>query len=395
MLTFTTLKSTYATYTDDSDSNETVGAASINDSIRTICNLQGGKLRFLEGTKSMYTVASQESYQIPNGFRKLIDLYIYSGSGSSSDTIYSPEMIFDPTKWKLIKQFRYGTSDVPYFTYVENQKFYIQPIPSTDGQLITLRGRKNIRDLTIEDYSTGTITSVPRTDTFTAILASGAVSGTLTGNWALPTDTYQILFSNGEYRPATFTNGSTAVTWSTALESAATASITVNAEDGGSIVTASGTTFTADMVGRYIMITNTTAANGGDGFWYEIGGYISATVISLLKPYEGTAIAAGSATYTIGQVPIIPEAYQLAIVYRAVALYWENKEEVNKAKVYWLKYDGGNEAGYNTSYGGLIGQMLDNEGETEEGAYVPPFGSTSNMVSPAPYYYPWQQASGF
>ena len=326
MLTYTTQLNTFQTFTDDSTENRIFGAQLNNDSIRTICNLQGGKLRFLEATKSMFTVASQESYQIPNGFRKLIDLYIYSGSGSSSDTIYSPEMIFDPTKWKLVKQYRLGTSDVPYFTYVESQKYLIQPIPSTTGKLITLRGRLNVRDLTIADYTTGTIVSVA---------------------------------------------------------------------NGGTAVVGSGTTWTADMVGRYIQIPNTTAANGGDGFWYEIGGFIDATNITLLKPYEGSSIVAGSAEYVIGQVSVIPEAYQMAIVYRSSALYWENKQDSAKAKTYWLKYDGGNEAGYSKEYGGLIGQMLANEGETEEGSYVPPFGSSNNMVSGTPYYFPWSQATGF
>jgi len=149
------------------------------------------------------------------------------------------------------------------------------------------------------------------------------------------------------------------------------------------------------MVGRYIQITETNAANGGDNFWYEIGGWTDATHITLLTPYEGRSISAGAATYTIGQVPVVPEAYQMAIVYRAVALYWENKEEVGKAKVYWLKYDGGNEAGYNKNYGGLIGQMIENEGETEEGSYIPPFASGSSTIQYAPYYFPFQQASGF
>ncbi len=300
---------------------------SLNDSIRTICSLQGGKLRFLEATSNMVTVANQESYYIPNKFRKLIDMYIYSGtdaSATSSDTIYSPEMIFDPTRWKLVKQYRLGTQDVPYFTYVENQKFYIQPVPSTSGNIITLRGRLNVRDLSIADYTTGTIVSV--------------------------------------------------------------------AQDG-TTVTGSGTVWTADMVGRYIQIPQTTAAGGGDGFWYEIGGYTSSTVLTLLKPYEGTTIAAGSATYTIGQVPIVPEAYQMAIEYRSAALYWQNQNDLTRAKSYWAQYDGGNEAGLNKEYGGLISQMLATEGETEEGAYVPPFASTSNTPN-APYYFPFQQATG-
>lgn len=311
--------------TNDTNAMTTLGIY-INDSIRTICNLQGGKLRFLEATKDMATVANQEGYQIPNGFRKLIDLYIYSGTGNPTDTIYAPEMIFDPTKWKLIKQYKLGTSDVPYFTYVENQKYYIQPIPSTTGNLITLRGRLQTRDLSIADYTTGTIVSVAK---------------------------------------------------------------------GGTAVVGSGTVWTADMVGRYIQITETTAANGGDGFWYQIGGYTSATSISLLKPYEGTSISAGSAAYTIGQCSVIPEAYDVGVVQRSAALYWDNQNDLTRGKTYWMKYDGGFEAGYTQEYGGLMLQMLSNEGETEEGAWLPPFGSTNNIVSPIPYYYPWSQATGF
>lgn len=297
----------------------------LNDSIRTICNIQGGKLRFLEATKSMFTVASQESYQIPNGFRKLIDMYIYSGSGSSSDTIYSPEMVYDPTKWKLIKQARYGTSSTPYFTYVESQKYYINPIPSVSGNLITLRGRLQVRDLSIADYTIGSIVSIANGDT---------------------------------------------------------------------VLTGTGTAWTADMIGRYIQITETTAANGGDGFWYQIGSYTSATVLGLLKPYEGTSISAGTAAYTLGQCSVVPEAYDVGVVQRSAALFWDNNSDLVKGKTYWQKYDGGMEAGYSDDYGGLMLQMLSNEGETEEGSYLPPFASTNNFPT-APYYFPYADASGF
>lgn len=324
MLTYTGSKNIYTKWTDNSSANQSQFDVTFNDSIRTVCNLQGGKLRFLEATKDMTTVASQASYQIPNKFRKLIDLYVYSSTGGSSDTIYTPEMIFDPTKWKQVLQARYGSSSTPYFAYVEDQKFYLNPTPDTTGNLITLRGRVRVADLNIADYTTGTITTIANGDT---------------------------------------------------------------------TVTGSGTTFTADMVGRFINIPQTTAAGGGDGLWYEIGSYTSATEIELLKPYEGTSISSGSATFTIGQVSVIPEAYQMAPIYRACALYWEDKSDGDKAKRFWLRYDGGNEAGYNKEYGGLISQMLANEGETEEGAYIPPFGNT--IVTPqAPYYFPHQQASG-
>lgn len=329
MKTFTTLRNTTAKYCNVNTSDTAKMAlidSNINDSIRTMCNLQGGKLRFLEATKDMYTVANQESYQIPNGFRKLIDLYVYSDDGSSSTaTIYSPEMVFDPVKWKRILQYRLGTQDVPYFTYVENQTFKIQPIPASTGNLIKLRGRLQTKDLTIADYTTGSIVSVA---------------------------------------------------------------------NAGTAVVGSGTTWTAEMVGSYIQIAVTQAANGGDGFWYEIGAWTDATHITLKKPYEGTSISGGSASYTIGQASAIPEAYDVGIVYRATALWWDNQGDQARAKGYWLKYDGGNEAGYVDVYGGLVGQMLANEGETEEGSYIPPFASTSNLPQ-APYYLPFQDASGF
>jgi len=65
----------------------------------------------------------------------------------------------------------------------------------------------------------------------------------------------------------------------------------VSITNGATALVGTGTTWTADMVGRYIRITETDAANGGDGYWYEIGSYTSATSIGLLKPYQGTTIA--------------------------------------------------------------------------------------------------------
>lgn len=326
MKTFTELGTMFQNITNNADSaNVTLGNSFINDSIRTICNLQGGKLRFLEAVKEIATVASQEGYQIPNGFRKVLSILIWSAA-TTAGVPYTPEMIFDPVAWNRVKQYKFGTGTLPYFTYIENQKFYVQPIPSVTGNLIQVRGRLQTRDMTIADYTAGTITSL--------------------------------------------TNGATAVV-------------------------GSGTIWTADMVGRSIKITQTTAAGGGDGYWYEIGTYTSATSIGLLKPYEGTTLSGATAAYTIGQVPPVPEAYEMAIIYRSAALYYQQKNELPRAKTYWLLYDGGYEAGYSKSYGGIIGQMLENEGETEEGAYVPPTGSGSPTGVGAPYYFPMQDASGF
>lgn len=298
-----------------------------NDSIRTVCNINGGKLRFLEAVKTLYTVASQEGYQTPNGFRKLMSIVVWS-EATTAGVPYTPEMVFDPAIWNRIKQAKLGEGDVPYYTYVEAQKFYLNPIPASSGNLMQIRGRLQTRDLSIADYTTGTIVSIA---------------------------------------------------------------------NGGTAVVGSGTTWTADMVGRYIRITETSAANTGDGYWYEIGSYTSATSIGLLKPYEGTSIAAGAAAYIIGQTSFIPEAYDLAPIYRALALYTRINDPTHPeiSNGWWKLYDGGQEIGLSALVGGLIGQMLENEGETEEGAYIPPAGSGSPTAMTAPYYYPMSDASGF
>jgi hypothetical protein len=81
--------------------------------------------------------------------------------------------------------------------------------------------------------------------------------------------------------------------------------------NGGTTVTGSGTTWTAPMVGRYIKIIPTdVAATSGDGVWYEISAVGGATSLTIKKGYNGTALAATTATYIISQVPILPEAYQ-------------------------------------------------------------------------------------
>ena len=61
--------------------------------------------------------------------------------------------------------------------------------------------------------------------TTTAVLALGAVSGTLTASWTDITCQQLVVFSNSEQRTVTFTQGSTNIFWQTGLTSAATTAI--------------------------------------------------------------------------------------------------------------------------------------------------------------------------
>ena len=94
---------------------------------------------------------------------------------------------------------------------------------------------------------------------------------------------------------------------------------TVTVTSGSSAVTGNLTIFTADMVGRWIQVT----APSGDGNWYEIGGYTNGTSITLVNQYQGTTVA--GASYTIGEMPLLPEDYQDLPVYRACSIYFTTR----------------------------------------------------------------------
>jgi hypothetical protein len=109
---------------------------------------------------------------------------------------------------------------------------------------------------------------------------------------------------------------------------------------GGTAVVGSGTTWTAGMAGSYLRITDSDTANKGDGNWYEILSVDSATTLTLAKPYQGTAIAAGAAAYTIGQSSPVPEDYQILSVYKAVEYYFTTIQPMpGQADRYRLMYE--------------------------------------------------------
>ena len=117
-------------------STDTTGTALLtqflSDSIRTMCSIRGGKLRFLEATKTIATVASQRAYPVPARFRKVIDLYITVGT-----TVYTPTPIEDPDQWNQVLASNLGESDTPLFYRVRGREIDLAPIPA-NAERITL-----------------------------------------------------------------------------------------------------------------------------------------------------------------------------------------------------------------------------------------------------------------
>jgi len=112
---------------------------------------------------------------------------------------------------------------------------------------------------------------------------------------------------------------------------------TVGITTATKVLTGSGTTWIKNMEDRWIRITEPT----GDGQWYQIKTFTSTTSLTLYNNYTGPTIASG-ATYTIGEMPIMPEDYQDLALYRALWIYYTSRvPSPEQAKVYKTMYDDG------------------------------------------------------
>ncbi len=156
----------------------------------------------------------------------------------------------------------------------------------------------------------------------------------------------------------------------------ATGTITTLA-NGGTAVTGSATVWTAAMVGRYFKID-------ADSFWYEIASFSTTTSIALKKKYQGTAIAAGSSSYTIGEMPLLPESYHELLVWRPLAILKQQAGDDAKARAYWMLFDGGHTLGLAKEPGGMLGRFIADRGSKTANAVIPgaPFAYPNPNDSP-------------
>lgn len=217
-----------------------------NEAIREVITLKPWGFR--QKTKTFSTLTSN-SHPLPADCGRVLNVTVTIGS-----TKYTPKQIKSRENWDRLTQSTNTTSNTPEFYFVFGKTLAFYPAPSSaTASAGTLAYQREQKDLSIADYTSGTI---------------------------------------------------------------------LTATSAGTTVVGSTTSWTAQMAGRYIRITDSNTANTGDGYWYEIASVESTTSLTLVAPYNGTSISAGSASYTIGQVSIIPEDFQMVPIHRALELYF-------------------------------------------------------------------------
>lgn len=161
MLSFTGQQTRYGIYTNNTTSgNLTTGVQYMNDSQRDIL----GELDwpFLETVDaSQTTVGSQQFYAMPNDLDKLIDVTVTIGS-----VLWKPRETTSTDHWHKINYAQNVTSNIPQWFYVQGGKLGFWPMPSTSGNVITYTYKKRVIDLSLADYTTGTIVTATTGSSF-------------------------------------------------------------------------------------------------------------------------------------------------------------------------------------------------------------------------------------
>ena len=138
-------------------------------------------------------------------------------------------------------------------------------------------------------------------------------------------------------KPASASNTITYV-YSKLVKDLSIADVTGNiatAVNASAAIVGNATSWAAGMAGMWLQITDATAANKGDGVWYEIASVESATGLTLDKNYEGGAITAGTAPFTIGQMSILPYGFGILPVYKACQIFFTSiKKDKIQAELY-------------------------------------------------------------
>lgn len=100
-----------------------------------------------------------QAYPIPPQISKISNDTITVGQ-----LVYTPAPVRSIQDWTKLNAIPY-TSDIPNYYYIYNNTVQFWPIPSTTGNLITFNYKSRVPDLSIANYSTGTLSSIAVGDT--------------------------------------------------------------------------------------------------------------------------------------------------------------------------------------------------------------------------------------
>lgn len=172
---------TYSNYLADfqslsnntSTENQTLGLKLVNDAIRALV----GIFFFNEASYTVPggTVASQAGYTLPFNNKQVINTTVLIGS-----VLWQPTEIQTRKQWDALNVIPF-VNDFPQYYFIYNNQLLLWPTPATSAQTITINYKKRIRDLSVADYSTGTVSVTSASTTVTGSGTSWTTN--MAGRW--------------------------------------------------------------------------------------------------------------------------------------------------------------------------------------------------------------------
>jgi hypothetical protein len=157
---------------------------------------------FNKDSKQLTSIALQQDYDPPYNAAKISYVRIYVGG-----VWYTPKEVKSGTLWSKLNYVAIY-SDVPNYWHVHNRsrKIGIYPVPSSTAQTIKIGFTKRIRDLSVADYTTGTVSTTANSTTIVG--AGGATfNPKMVGRWIKITSADTVLgdmwFEISDYTNAT------------------------------------------------------------------------------------------------------------------------------------------------------------------------------------------------
>lgn len=202
---------TTTSYTNDftnltnntSTANATLGLRLSNDALRYLT----GVFFFNEATYTVPggTVAGQAGYTLPFNNKQVINTTVLVGS-----VLWQPVECATKKQYDALNVIQFS-NDFPQFYYIYNNQLLLWPTPATNANVITINYKRRIRDLSVVDYTTGTVTV---TNGSTSVTGSGtAWTKNMANRWLnVPLTSSDTTTGDDEwYQIASVTNATTLV----------------------------------------------------------------------------------------------------------------------------------------------------------------------------------------
>jgi len=154
--------SDWTTLTNNTSSaNSALGGKLINQHIRELAT----KFYFNERSFTVPggTVAQQQAYVLPFNFEVIENVTVQVGG-----YLWQPKVVASRKMFDMLNLIPYY-NDYPQYYYIWNNQLLLWPIPASNSNVMTVNYKKRVKDLSMADNTTGTVSITTATNTVTGV----------------------------------------------------------------------------------------------------------------------------------------------------------------------------------------------------------------------------------